>query len=127
MGALPLYRLGARTLSLNKRRERPAPCHRTRWRLGGRTRSELNWLRGPYIQFLGFIPEHQGHGLGTRVLEKLECDARAEGARNLWVAASAFNANALRFYLRHGFERAAVLDGLIQDGIEEVLLRKRLA
>ena len=40
--------------------------------------------------------------------------------------ASSFNSNALRFYARHGFERAATLDGLVQDGIDEVLLRKRL-
>ena len=86
----------------------------------------LNWLRGPYIQFLGVLPEAQASGIGSTVIAKLSEDARATGERNLWVAASAFNAAALRFYERQGFARAAEFDGLVQDGINEILLRKRL-
>lgn len=86
----------------------------------------LNWLRGPYIQFFGLMPQYQRSGLGTAMLTRVIADARTNGDRNVWVAASAFNADALRFYERHGFTRAALLDGLVQDGIDEVLLRKRL-
>ncbi len=32
----------------------------------------LNWLRGPYLQFLGILPAHQRHGAGGRVLGWLE-------------------------------------------------------
>ena len=86
----------------------------------------LNWLRGPYIQFLGVLPEHQKAGIGARLLSWISETSAESGARNLWVAASDFNASALRFYERHGFTRVATLDGLIQDGRDEVLLRKRL-
>lgn len=86
----------------------------------------LNWLRGPYIQFLGIIPEFQKSGLGAAILERVVAEARTHAERNVWVAASSFNTQALRFYERHGFERAASFDGLIQDSIDEVLLRKRL-
>lgn len=86
----------------------------------------LNWLRGPYIQFLGVIPEFQKSGLGAAMLQRVIAEARTRADRNVWVAASSFNADALRFYERHGFERAALLDGLIQDDVDEVLLRKRL-
>lgn len=86
----------------------------------------LNWLRGPYIQFLGLLPEYQGTGLGSLVLDAVTQHARREGQRNLWVAASSFNAGALRFYERAGFTACAVLEGLVQDGVDEVLLRKRL-
>jgi diamine N-acetyltransferase len=86
----------------------------------------LNWLRGPYIQFLGMLPGKQSRGLGGRVLGWVEADARNQGARNIWVAASDFNAGAIRFYERHGFTRAADLEGLVRDGKTEVLMRKRI-
>ena len=86
----------------------------------------LNWFSGPYLQFLGILPEHQGQGLGSMVLSWLEVRARAQNARNLWVAASDFNAGAIRLYERHGFRRVAVIDGLVSDGLNEVLLRKKL-
>lgn len=84
------------------------------------------WLRGPYIQFLGVLPAHQGAGTGARVIEWIEHQARHAKERNLWVAASDFNVAALRFYGRHGFERVASIDDLVLDGRCEVLLRKRL-
>ncbi len=104
----------------------PRYAIRLEGRLAGALGLRLNWLRGPYIQFLGIVPGAQGEGAGSHVLDKLVEDARASGDRNLWVAASAFNTGALRFYERHGFVRAAELDSLVQEGIDEILLRKRL-
>lgn len=95
-------------------------------RLAGVVGLRLDWLRGPYIQFLGLLPEAQGKGLGAVVLAWVEAEARRGGARNLWVAASDFNTGALRFYERAGFHRVADLDGLVRDDRTEVLLRKRL-
>lgn len=95
-------------------------------RLAGALGLRLNWLRGPYIQFFGMVPGAQGEGAGSHVLDKLVEDARTSRERNLWVAASAFNTGAIRFYERHGFVRVAELDGLMQEGIDEILLRKRL-
>ncbi len=86
----------------------------------------LNWFCGPYVQFLGVVPEHQGQRLGSCVLTWLEAGARVQGVRNIWVAASDFNAGAIRLYERHGFVRVAHIDNLVCDGRDEVLLRKRL-
>ena len=85
-----------------------------------------NWLHGPYIQFLGLLPGQQGVGLGGRVLTWCEEGARSRGARNLWVAASDFNTDAIGFYERFGFGRVAELDDMVRDGRNEVLFRKRL-
>jgi ribosomal protein S18 acetylase RimI-like enzyme len=86
----------------------------------------LNWLRGPYLQFLGIVPEAQGHGLGAACLAWLEREARAGAERHLWVLVSGFNARARAFYERHGFALAATLDDLVRDGSRELLMRKRL-
>jgi ribosomal protein S18 acetylase RimI-like enzyme len=94
--------------------------------LAGVAGLRLNWLRGPYLQMLAVLPAHQGKGLGQLVLDWMERDAQVKGEHNLWVCASAFNANALRFYERAGFQRTATLDGLVSEEIAEILLRKRL-
>jgi diamine N-acetyltransferase len=86
----------------------------------------FNWLSGPYVQFLGLLPGYQGHGTGTRVLRWLEDEACQHSARNLWVAASDFNADAIKFYQRFGFKPVAALDDLVRDGRTELLLRKKL-
>lgn len=94
--------------------------------LAGAIGVRWRWLRGPYLQFLGVLPAFQRDGIGQLCLAWFEGTARAAGDRNLFVAASEFNGDALAFYEHHGFRRAAVLDDLIQDGITELLLRKRL-
>ena len=86
-------------------------------------RTEL--LRGPYLQLLAVLTAFQGMGIGSAILDWMEAEAGPE-ARNLWVCATGSNAGAIRLYERHGFRRIAVLDGLVQDGIDEILLRKRL-
>lgn len=84
------------------------------------------WLRGPYLQFLGILPDHQRDGLGRLTLTWFETRARAHGDRNIWVAASDFNTAALAFYRTAGFQPVAQLDGLIGAGITEILLRKQI-
>lgn len=85
-----------------------------------------NWLRGPYLQFLGILPPYQSQGIGSSVLNWFESQAREVGAQNLWIAASEFNVRALSFYERHGYGRVAVLTDLVVEGSSEILLRKRL-
>ena len=94
--------------------------------LAGALGMRMNWLRGPYIQFLGLFQDVQGQRVGSRVLSWLEAGARENSARNLWVTASDVNAGALRFYRAQGFQPVAGLDGLVADGRTEILLRKRL-
>lgn len=85
-----------------------------------------NWFRGPYIQSFALAPSAQGQGIGSAAMAWVEAQARAAQDRNLWVAASDFNTGAQRFYARNGFERIGAIDGLLQDGIAEILMRKRL-
>jgi GNAT superfamily N-acetyltransferase len=84
------------------------------------------WLRGPYLQFLAVLPGAQGSGIGAAFIAWMEREARAANERNFWVAASQINTGAIRFYERHGFTQVATLDGLVADGFNEILFRKRL-
>lgn len=85
------------------------------------------WLRGPYLHFLALLPAAQRRGIGGAFLAWMEREARLAGDRNMWVAASEINVDAIRLYERHGFCKAAVLDGLVYDDRNEVLFRKRLS
>lgn len=86
----------------------------------------LNWLRGPYIQFLAVLPRFQCQGLGSAVVSWVEAQARDGDERNLWIAASEINAHARQLYERLGFREIAKLDDLVCDGRAEIIYRKRL-
>jgi GNAT superfamily N-acetyltransferase len=83
------------------------------------------WLRGPYIEVIGFAPRAQGKGLGAGIIAWIEGEVRVEAA-NLWALVSSFNEPARRFYARRGFVEIAPLDDLVVPGFAEVLLRKVL-
>ena len=83
------------------------------------------WLRGPYIELIGFGPAGQGQGLGGDVIAWMEARVRCEAA-NLWALVSSFNHAARQFYARHGFVEVAPLPDLVASGSTEILLRKRL-
>ncbi len=99
---------------------------RVNGRLEGAVVIKTNWLAGPYIQMLALAPNAQGQRVGSLVMDFVENQSRKASARNLWVAASDFNAGALRFYERHGFVRIAEIDALLRNDRTEVLLRKKL-
>jgi GNAT superfamily N-acetyltransferase len=83
------------------------------------------WLRGPYLQLLALLPPYQGQGLGAALLEWYAQQAGPH-ERWLWLCCSMFNTRALAFYQRHGYEQIAVLPDQIVDGMNELLLRKRI-
>ena len=94
--------------------------------LAGALVVRLNWLHGPYINMLMVAPSLQGRGLGSALLAWTEREARTNGARNLWIAATSTNAGAQALYARHGFAPVATFDALIRDGRDEILMRKKL-
>ena len=83
------------------------------------------WLAGPYLQMLAVLPTHQNRGIGAKFLAWYEAEARGH-FRNLWLCVSGFNSEAQRLYRARGFERVATLEGLVRDGDDEHLMRKRL-
>jgi diamine N-acetyltransferase len=86
----------------------------------------LNWMRGPYIQFLAVLPPFQCQGIGSAAIAWVEAQARAGDERNLWIAASEINTHARRLYERLAFREVAKLDDLVCEGRSELLYRKQL-
>jgi ribosomal protein S18 acetylase RimI-like enzyme len=87
---------------------------------------QREWLLGPNLQMLAVLPLFQKVGIGARILDWYEAEARTANARNIWLCVSGFNNGAIRFYVRHGFEMKAVLDSLLRRGDDELLMRKQL-
>ncbi|MBU2581244.1 MAG: GNAT family N-acetyltransferase [Alphaproteobacteria bacterium] len=85
-----------------------------------------DWLRGPYLQFLGLENGFQGRGIGTRFLDWLAADAAAAGHRHVWIMVSDFNTRARAFYARAGYQEIATVPDVVKDGFDEILLRKRV-
>lgn len=126
----PWKRLGYGAAALERYLERndPALTRRVIERGGapaGLIALRSPWLRGPYVELFAVLPAFQGLGLGGTVMDWAARHA-AEIAPNLWACVSDFNAPARAFYARHGFGEVGPLDGLIQPGSAEILLRKRL-
>jgi len=86
-----------------------------------------NWLVGPYLEFLGLLPQAQGDGVGRTIMNWLEDEAVKAKARNVFLCVSDFNVDAISFYQTCGFEKCAHLDGLVVDNHGEFLMRKRLS
>jgi ribosomal protein S18 acetylase RimI-like enzyme len=80
------------------------------------------------ILWLGWFavdPDYQRQGLGAAALDALERLAQEKGARIVKVEALA-SGEAVGFYLRHGFEREAVLRSHYGPDLDAVVLSKRL-
>lgn len=87
----------------------------------------LEWLFGPYLQFIGVLPQHQGKGLGSTTIRWFLRETERRGTRNAWICVSDFNVRARQLYEAHGFEAIATLDGLVEPGIREILMRRTFA
>ena len=83
------------------------------------------WMKGPYLELLGLYPKFQGQKIGSRVLAWFEAQGQGH-SRNLWLVASDFNAKGIQFYRHNGFEEIAKLDDMSEDGVHDILMRKKL-
>ncbi len=57
-----------------------------------------------YVSSLYFLPDFQGQGMGSRLLEAAEGYAREKGLDELWIGVMVKNRRALDFYRKVGFQ-----------------------
>jgi len=61
-----------------------------------------------YIPYLFVMPELQGHGLGSRLLRRMETMLELEGADRVHLETPADNVRAVRFYEKQGYRILAM-------------------
>jgi ribosomal protein S18 acetylase RimI-like enzyme len=86
--------------------------------------TERTW----YLYWIAVNKQIQARGVGGELLRYSEEDLRRAGARLLLIETSGLPHYDLtrRFYLKHGYEQAAVLRDYYADGDDLVVFRKRL-
>lgn len=82
-----------------------------------------------YIYWIAVAADHQGQGLGGRLLAHAEDDVRNLGGRLLLIETSSTShyEPTRRFYLKHGYALAATVEDYYADGDGQVIFSKRLA
>jgi ribosomal protein S18 acetylase RimI-like enzyme len=82
-----------------------------------------------YLYWIAVSKQIQARGVGARLLRHAEDDARNAGARLFMLETSSLPHYELtrRFYLKHGYDKEAVLRDYYADGDDMVVFRKRLA
>lgn len=73
--------------------------------------------------------DHQGKGIGARLLGHVEAALRARGERVLLVETSGLDsfARTRQFYLNNGYEQEARIRDFYQAGEDKIIFRKTLA
>ena len=66
-------------------------------------------MKAMYVNHLGVLPEHQGKGVGTWCMERVEELTRAEGCAAVRLDAYEKNEFTLKFYEKLGYERREVI------------------
>ena len=56
------------------------------------------------IQNLGIVPEHRGHGIGSKLLEKSLVGFHSQGIKFVTLEVTSYNVGAIRLYRRMGFK-----------------------
>ena len=86
--------------------------------------TERTW----YLWWIVVSKQTQARGVGGKLLKHAEEAARAENGRLMMIDTSSLPTYELtrKFYLKHGYETAAVVKDFYADGHDLVMFRKRL-
>jgi ribosomal protein S18 acetylase RimI-like enzyme len=77
-----------------------------------------------HILGIAVVPSSQGHGVATELLDRMEGELIAEGARVVTINATAPLARAIRFYERNGYARSGAVSDFF--GMRLYEFRKRV-
>jgi GNAT superfamily N-acetyltransferase len=77
-----------------------------------------------YVDVLFIDEKHRGQDLGSKLLKKVETEAKTIGATLSHL--DTFDFQAKDFYLKHGYEIFGILDGCPKAGHKRYYLKKNL-
>ncbi|MDI3329718.1 MAG: GNAT family N-acetyltransferase [Micrococcus sp.] len=83
------------------------------------------------VQTIAVVPEAEGRGLGTAMLQWMVAEAARRGARDVLLEVRADNPRAQQLYLRHGFEHIHTRAGYYPGGhgappVDALIMRRQL-
>jgi ribosomal protein S18 acetylase RimI-like enzyme len=78
-----------------------------------------------YLRLIGVRPDQTRSGIGSTLLAETERVAAVQ-SRDLFLLVSDFNADAQRFYRRHGYEQIGQIAGYVLPDVAELIFRKKL-
>lgn len=79
--------------------------------LAARFASDLKWV---YVELLAVAEAGRGKGIGTKLMTRMEADARLRGMQGIWLDTYSFQAP--EFYKRLGFSEFGRIDGYPDNG-----------
>ena len=82
------------------------------------------FLCAPYLRFISVRFDMQGKGIGKLLLEEYENRTR-HIQKDFFLLVSDFNAGAIQFYTKHGYERVGILPDFSVIGVNEILMIKK--
>ena len=77
-----------------------------------------------HVDYLWIADTERGHGLGTRLIEQVETEARALGITRVYLDTYTFQAPA--FYRKLGFVETGRFRDFPTEGVDKIFLVKRL-
>lgn len=86
--------------------------------VGAATLERRRGSRNARLSSIAVSPLRSGLGLGSRILDGAEDDARAHGCTRLRLEVRADNGAGIRLYERRGYVRFAVIPDYYEDGME---------
>jgi ribosomal protein S18 acetylase RimI-like enzyme len=92
----------------------------------GYLRIEYLWSRLPYIALIRVLPRYRRMGVGRALLAFLEEELWRHGHAILLSSSEAGEPEPQAWHRRMGFEDCGRLEGINDDGIDEVFFRKAL-
>ncbi|MCO1340138.1 ribosomal-protein-alanine N-acetyltransferase [Kocuria polaris] len=78
------------------------------------------------VQTIAVVPEYEGRGIGTALLEAMIREARTRGAENVMLEVREDNPRAQQLYARHGFEQIHVRRNYYPGGVSAVIMQLHL-
>lgn len=78
------------------------------------------------VQTIAVLEEHQGTGIGGRMLSELLTEARHRGAEKIFLEVRADNPRARGVYTHFGFEEIGVRRRYYDDGTDAIMMMRKL-
>ncbi len=87
--------------------------------LSARFSLDLKWV---FVELLAVADAGRGKGIGTKLMTRMEADARLQGMHGIWLDTYSFQAP--EFYKRLGFSEFGRIDGYPEDGCRHFFMKR---